>query len=61
MAGSVVRFRVEAAEKEEMENEAKKLGLTLSAFLRLLFRYRQAEDKNALIGAVLKKSGTELR
>ncbi|KKK49529.1 hypothetical protein LCGC14_3134140 [marine sediment metagenome] len=34
----VIRFLVEPAEKKKIENEAQKLGLSVSAFIRLLIK-----------------------
>jgi len=34
----VVRFRMDAREKEALEAEAKKLGLSVSVFIRLLIK-----------------------
>jgi len=34
----VVRFRMNAGEKEALEAEAKSLGLSVSAFIRLLIK-----------------------
>lgn len=36
--GEVVRFRVDPEEKEKLEATAKGLGLSVSAFLRLLIK-----------------------
>jgi len=34
----VIRFRVEAEDKAKIEIEARKLGISVSAFIRLLIR-----------------------
>ena len=39
----VVRFRMDADEKEALEAEAKKLGLSVSAFIRLLIKQWELE------------------
>lgn len=51
----VVRFRVEADDKQKLEAEAKKLGLSVSAFIRLLIRnwsdgIRFEKNKSSTIG-----------
>jgi len=34
----IIRFRIETEEKNRIEAEAKKLGISVSAFIRLLIR-----------------------
>ncbi len=47
----VIRFRVDADEKENIEAEAKKLGISVSAFLRLLIKQWSNGIKFEKVGA----------
>ena len=42
----VLRFRIKAEEKERIETEATRLGLTVSAFIRMMFRWWMEERKS---------------
>ena len=42
----VLRFRIKAEEKKCIEAEASRLGLTVSAFIRMMFRWWMEERKS---------------
>lgn len=46
----VIRFRIDADEKEKVEAEAKRLGISVSAFLRLLIKQWSISIKFEKVG-----------